>query len=236
MKKLLFSVLLLLAGVWLVVDDLFSPLAPRAEIVEIPDFCGLAEHEIPKDDRFEIKREYRYDETAPKGEVLLQEPSSGSRRKRAANAAPIAVRLVISLGEESVLLPEAVGENARVVAAELRALGCTAEIEYRTGARPSGEVLSMSPPTGTRVPRGTKILLTVSAGTPEESVTVPNLVGLTRAEALTRIWLAQLSLASAEEIDATEDAGTVVAQNYQTGTKVPAGTRITIYISREAGE
>ncbi|MBE6602556.1 MAG: PASTA domain-containing protein [Ruminococcaceae bacterium] len=236
MKKVLFSFLCLLFGIWLVADDLFAPFSPKAEIVEIPELLGLSEQAIVLDDRFELQREYRYDEATPEGTVILQEPAAGSRRKRTSPAEPISVRIVISLGKESIPLPTAVGKDARVVAAELRALGLSVETESRIGARPEGEVLSMSPLAGTRVPKGTKILLTVSAGPSRESVTVPNLVGLSRAQALVRLWTAQLSLAAAEEVESPTEGGIVVAQDHQPGTVVPAGTAITLYVSREVPE
>ena len=75
--------------------------------------------------------------------------------------------------------------------------------------------------------------LTVSAGEPAVTVTVPNVVGLTRADALIRLWLCQLSVGSVIEEISAEEAGSVIRQSHQPGTVVMSGTKITLYVSME---
>ena len=66
----------------------------------------------------------------------------------------------------------------------------------------------------------------------EESVTVPQFYGMTRADALVQLWLAKLSLAEVVEVDSEHPSGTVVRQSHKAGTVVPSGTRLTLYVSR----
>ena len=136
-KALIFSAALLLSAVWLVSDLLLSPLEKPAEVLEIPDFCGRPQAAVERAEWMELVEEYRYDATVPAGTVLSQTPAAGSRRR--AVELPIEIRLVISLGEEQIRLPETVGENVRVAAARLRELGCVVEITYETGAEPETE-------------------------------------------------------------------------------------------------
>ena len=60
LKKLLFSCLLLAVGVWLVIDDLFSPLSPKARVVEIENFCGRVASELSDSAEVAFEVEYRY--------------------------------------------------------------------------------------------------------------------------------------------------------------------------------
>ena len=232
LKKLLFSCLLLVAGAWLVIDDLFAPFAPQARVVEIGDFCGMIAAELSENEDIALELDYRYDAGIPSGVVISQDPAAGARRKRQSEDAPIKVRLVVSLGTETVRLPALVGSDRRKAEAELRALGCVVETVYQSGACTAGEVIWMEPHGGTEVPKGARVVLTVCAGTPEESVTVPNFYGMMRADALVQLWLSGLSLAEVVEIDSEHPSGTVVRQSHQAGTLVPSGTRVTLYVSR----
>lgn len=235
-KRLIFSILLTVSVAWVIADDLVSPLAKDGEIVVIPNYCGEALESIAPSESIATEVEYRYDPNVAVGEVISQEPPANSRRKRAPNGEAISVRLVVSMGAQTVELPQAVGENVRVLSARLRELGCAVEAVYETGVQPEGEVLWMEPPHGTVVPIGTTVRLRVSAGTPTESVRVPDFCGLTRSDALVRLWMAGLSLESAKEIASGEASGRVVEQSHRAGTLVPMGTKITLYISREAEE
>lgn len=224
-----------IATAWLVFDDLFQPLAKRAPVVEIPDFCGLRAEELSADARFSLTFSYRYDAHAPGGVVLAQAPTAGSRQRVAAGE-PVAVKLTVSLGTKQVTLPPCVGRDARAVTAELRAEGLRVHTVSRAGARPAGEVLEMEPKGGTRVPVGSEVTLTVSAGVAAESVTVPSLLGLSRADALTQLWLARLSPGEVVTVDSTAPVGTVIAQSHRAGTLVPAGTRVVLTVSGGAQE
>lgn len=232
LKKLLFSCLLLVAGIWLVIDDLFAPLAPQARVVEIGNFCGMATSRLASSEDIAFEIEYRYDASEPQGVVFSQDPVAGSRRKKGKNDPPIRVKLVVSLGTETVRLPQLLGSDHRQAQADLRALGCVVETVYQSGTRPAGEVIGMEPRGGSEVPKGERVVLTVCAGMPEESVTVPNFYGMTRADALVQLWLSGLSLAETVEIDSEHPSGTVVRQSHQAGTTVPSGTRVTLYVSR----
>jgi len=235
LKKILFSLLLLATGIWLVIDDLFSPLSVSREAVEIPMLCGRELVGLTESEDLDYEIEYRYDAGTDAGIVISQDPIGGSRRKKT-DGEPIRVRLVVSLGTERITLPHLVGSDRREAEARLRELGCTVETLYRSGAYPAGEVLAMEPRGGTEVPKGSHVQLTVSAGIPEESVTVPDFCGLPRADALVGLWLSRLSLAEVVEIESDQPEGLVVRQSHPSGTLVPAGTRITLYVSRFPSE
>lgn len=231
-KKVLFSFLLLATGVWLVVDDLFAPFAPSVPTVEIPDFVGLAAKDLSSNEMISLDVDYRYDAGVASGLVISQDPIGGSMRKYNPETAPIKVRVTVSLGVETVTLPNFVGEERRAAETCLRELGCVVETQYQSGAHPAGEVLRMEPRGGTVIPKGARVVLTVCAGTPEQSVTVPNFYGMSRADALVQLWLAGLSLEEVVEVESELPSGVVARQSLPSGTLVPSGTRMTLYVSR----
>ena len=216
----------------MVIDDLFAPLAPSTPTITIPDFIGSVASQLASNDTIALEIEYRYDSAVASGIVIAQDPIGGSVRKYNAEAGPVEVRLTVSLGVETVTLPPLVGEERRAAESRLRELGCVVETVYQSGARPAGEVLWMEPRGGEVIPKGERVVLTVCAGTPEESVTVPDFYGMSRADALVQLWLAQLSLAEVVEVESDLPSGLVVRQSLPAGTLVPSGTRMTLYVSR----
>ena len=140
--------------------------------------------------------------------------------------------LTVSLGAETVRLPDVVGEDVRRAESILHEIGLAVRTEVRTGAYPEGTVYAMHPRADTELPKGSMITLSVSAGVPAATVTVPDVVGMQRGEALTALWLAQLSVDEVIEEASDAEEGVVIRQNYQSGTVVMAGTRITLTVSR----
>ena len=218
---------------WIVFDDLFSPLGAVSYSVEVPNFCGQHLDSVALADWIDVKTEYRYDTTAPSGIILSQTPVAGSRRKLTAQDPRCTLSLTVSLGKEILTLPNVVGNDARHAVTALREQGFTVETVTQNSAYDEGTVLSTEPRAGTELPKGGKVTVTVSVGMPTVTVTVPNLIGLSRSDALVKLWLSQLAVGEVIEVDTDEEAGTVTAQSHLGGTLVSAGTKITLYVNRE---
>ena len=143
------------------------------------------------------------------------------------------VTVLVSLGCESILLPQTVGRDVYEAATELRNLGLVVTTVMQSSPREAGRVLESEPRAGESVPKGTTITLTVSQGEKQSTVTVPDLCGLTRADALIRLWLCQLNVGEVVEAPSSAPVGTVFRQSHTEGTVVLPGTKITIYVSQE---
>ena len=231
-KRLLFSALLLVLGSFVIFDTLFGVHEGKTVSFEIPDFVGRVADTIPEDTHIEYERSYRYEAGTRAGTVLAQSPPAGSRRKLTAAAPTCKVHLTVSLGTEHVTVPDLCGTDAREAAAILRSMGFSVCEERRESGYPDGCVLSTEPRAGVTVPKGSAVTLTVSAGVPTESVTVPDLRGLSKSDALIRLWLAKLSLGEVYETDSDLPSGEVVKQSHRAGTLVVAGTRVDLTVSR----
>ena len=166
-KKLLFANLLLAAICFVVLDALFGVTSARGERVTVPDFCGATEETLAADERFAVTAEYRYDDS-PAGTILSQEPPAGSVRKIGEDRQKCALRVVVSMGPETVTVPDLVGQNAKVAAAKLRRLGLSVEEKTDCGFdffnRSAGEVLAVDPPAGSILRVGESVCLTVWEG------------------------------------------------------------------------
>ena len=235
-KLLLFSALLLVLGSFVMLDVLFGTHEKGAISIVIPDLLGKREDAIEEDAYLAYERVYRYDAATEAGTVIAQSPLGGSRRKLTERTPTCTVRLTVSLGEESVTVPDLCGTDAREAAARLRELGLSVREERRESAYPEGCVLRTEPRAETRIHKGGTVTLTVSAGVPTESVTVPDLCGLSKSDALMRLWLAKLSLGEVYETDSEAPTGQVVRQSHRAGTVVVAGTRVDLTFSRAGVE
>ena len=231
-RSALVALVLLFAVGWITVDMLFHPFEKAPTTVEIPDFCGLNINNLQAPEWLDVDIEYHYDENTPAGVVFRQTPTGGSRR-RLAEDKPCQVSLAVSLGRESISLPSMIGRDVYEVATELRNLGLVVHTVMQSSPRAVGSVLASEPRAGESVPRGATITLTVSQGEEQKTVHVPNLCGLSRSDALIRLWLCQLGVGEVIEAPSNEPAGTVFGQSHAEGTVVLPGTKITIYISQE---
>lgn len=232
----LFSLLLLLSTAWTVWDSLFLPRGIPSTSVEVPDLCGVALDTLEPPDWMELEVEYRHDANTAAGVILSQSPKGGSWRRLTEANPRCRLFLTVSLGEESVTLPDLMGEDGRVAEGRLRELGLAVSVRRVEGAYPEGTVFDMEPRAGAVLPIGAEVTLVVSAGVPHESVRVPELRGLTRSEALVQLWLSGLSLGEAVELSPSGAGGRVVRQSHPAGTLVLGGTPITVYIGADENQ
>lgn len=225
------ALVLLLAVGWITVDILFQPREKEPTTVEIPNLCGTNINTVNTPEWLDVDIEYRYDENTPAGVVFAQTPTGGSRRRLVSDK--ITCQVTVSLGRESILLPAMTGRDVYEVATELRNLGLVVNTVAEHSPREVGRVLASEPRAGESVPKGATVTLTVSLGEKQKTVSVPNLCGLSRADALIRLWLCQLNVGEVIEAPSNAPLGTVFQQSHAEGTVVLPGTKITIYISKE---
>ena len=124
-----------------------------------------------------------------------------------------------------------VGKDIDDVKVSLLTIGLTPEIQYEESTEHAeGIVMKASVSEGTVVPEGTNIILTVSSGS--EGIEVPDVVGLSEAEAVSGLEQKGFVVSKTEAFDKYIKAGNVISQSPEENEKVPAGTTITICISK----
>lgn len=148
------------------------------------------------------------------------------------------INVIVSTGktEKKVQVPNVVGKNESEAAQTLQAkkLIVESDADY-SDTIPEGNVISTNPPAGTEVPEGTKVKMVVSLGRKVAKSIVPDLLGMSRAEAENAIVSAGLTIGSiSESYDDSVAAGLVISQTVPGGKEVEMGTFVSFVVSRGA--
>ncbi|MCM1568963.1 MAG: Stk1 family PASTA domain-containing Ser/Thr kinase [Roseburia sp.] len=146
------------------------------------------------------------------------------------------VVLTVSAGAAGVEVPELTGDTSREADTRLTALGFVVnEMSDYSDTVEEGRVISQSPESGTKAPKGSVITITVSKGRQEEKVRVPNLVGMTEEDGTVLAVESKLSIGNVSYVYTNEaEAGYICYQSYSQGSYVDEGTAIDIKVSQGA--
>jgi beta-lactam-binding protein with PASTA domain len=163
----------------------------------------------------------------PAGNVISQNPVGGTL---ALAGSPVS--LTISLGPAPVLVPNVVGMTQPAAEAAILAAGL--QVGTVTTANsptvPAGSVISQNPSAGSSVPEGSSVSLVVSLG--PIMVTVPNVVGMTLANAEATITSANLTGGTITTANSdTVPASSVISQTPIAGISVAIGSSVDLVIS-----
>ena len=201
----------------------------RPEQVDVPRVIGLglsdARERLDRAgfEQVEVQRERSLAEI---DRVLRQDPDPGESAPR-----DEAIVLIVSDGPGKVRVPSVRNTPQERAIKELDRAGLkvTADPQASDTVR-RGFAIGTSPVAGTEVDRGSRVRLFVSSGPAQ--VTVPDVVGLTREAAETRITREGLDvLVQLEESEETEDE--VIDQSPEAGTQLDRGDRVTITVAEQ---
>lgn len=207
-----------------------------AERTAVPDFGGLYADSVVQDasftELFDFTIVYKADENSPVGMVVDQDPEPGSSRMITDEGIP--VTLTVSSGIELVTIPDIINDYYPDVQTKLKDLGLNIMTELAPSDTVTEDfVISCKPNVGSAVAAGTYVTVTVSAGPDVNYVDMPNLVGASKAEALTQLAALEL-ICTENEINyvssSEEDSGLVLWQNYEAGEQIVANTKIYLQV------
>lgn len=135
------------------------------------------------------------------------------------------------LGTKSVMLPDVVGKTQQEAEATLKADGFEVAVTTEFSSEATAGIVTKQDPAGNiKVPEGTTVALVVSKGA--DLVEVPNVEGLTEAEALSALEVADLNPRPlAREYSAEVEKGRVIRQDPAAGTSVNRGTTVGYVVS-----
>ncbi|MEV8158555.1 Stk1 family PASTA domain-containing Ser/Thr kinase [Kocuria salsicia] len=170
----------------------------------------------------------KHDSSVPDKHVISMDPTAGTEVDEGSTVA-----VVVSDGPENVDVPgDLVGQSLDYARQALQKAGLgVGEVTTVNSATVAENVVISSDPTpGTSVAHRSAVKLQVSSG----KVTVPDVVGMTRAEAEQALRALDVRLGSDVKIEETQDAetGTVLAQSAPAGSSVSQGSTITLTVAR----
>jgi beta-lactam-binding protein with PASTA domain len=134
-------------------------------------------------------------------------------------------------------VPRVVGLAQTPALRRLNVLGLRPTVVYLRSSQPANRVVAESPAPGTTLRRGSRVRVTVSAGpNPQPTAAVPNVVGQDQTTAAQTLSAAGFKVAvlNRPTSDQSKD-GLVVEAQPKAGSRIPAGSQVTIFVGRFAG-
>ncbi len=164
--------------------------------------------------------------TVAAGNVISESPSASTSVAQGS-----AVNLVVSLGPAMVPVPNVVGLTQANASSAITAAGLTVGTvsTQNSSTVATGNVISQSPSAGSSVAQGSAVSLVVSLG--PVVATVPNVVGLTQANAATAITSAGLTVGTVTTQNSSVAAGDVISESPSAGTSVVPGSAVNLVVS-----
>ena len=225
----LIAVFVFLWNYWL--RDIFSV----AERINIPNFVGESYEDIVNSSEFKklfnFEVNYAIDPDVPEGQIISQEPEAD--RSMMVVPEGIDVSLTVSTGVRQTVIPDVTNKHYQEATIELQNAGFIVEIADTQASDSVTEdyVISTDPAPGEELAAGSTVFLTVSAGPSIKVVTMPNLVGSTEKDAISRIESSNLSYGDTTYSRSDYDEGTVIRQSIEAYSDVEEHTRIFIWVS-----
>lgn len=203
----------------------------KGEMETVPNVVDSSEDEAAETLEaagYEVETESDYSSTVAEGKVAKQSPVGGRQLAKGST-----VTITISKGAEIVTVPDIVEmteEKAKQALKDANLEAGTVTQEASDSVA-EGKVISQGTEKGKRVSAGTKISFVVSKG--EDTVSVPNLKGLTKNKAIAALTAKGLKVGSVtEEYSSSVDKGKVISQSVASGEKVKSSTKVSFVISK----
>lgn len=172
-----------------------------------------------------------YSADVPENNVIFQEPEPGAEIKKGRD-----VRIIISKGAKSILIPNLKGlsvRQARIILEENSLRRGEISSTYSNTIR-KDEVIAQVPSQGTMITRGEGVNLLVSMGIRPRAYKMPDLIGLSLNSAITMIESMDLVLGEIKtHFYKGKPLNTVVAQESLSGYCVTQGSTVNLVINRK---
>lgn len=217
-----------------VVATLFFPYLAPYDTLTVPDLSGVSIAEVERvyGNKLTLLIAYEYSDEYPAGAVISQIPAAGVTRKLYGRDTPPELSLKISSGRHFYTVEKLIGENERNALLTLRNAAIPVKVIYKHSNNvPQGVVISTSPAEGQRVFDGETITLTVSLGKEILTASVPNLYGLTEAQAHSVLEQKGLRVGKITYKNSDATAGTVIVQGHAPYSSVPLDTSVDLTVS-----
>ena len=239
LKTLVFSIIGALAFMFLICLVVFFANVKGEEQVLVPNVVGKnwseALIEMQQKELYP-KIQLRYTDSADDyGQILAQKPVGGSITKAGAR-----ISLTISRGIITSHVENYVGQNIDDVRRTIQSLFANTNKvllhvdspTFKTDSSPAGTILAQTPPEGTAISEPITLKFIVSRGSAEDSVKVPNYVGMSVQQLLRGMEKSNLVFDFSSHI-ATRDEkyGTITRQEIPADQTVKNYSRITLDVA-----
>ena len=229
MLAVIVGILLFLWNFW--VSDLFD----GSETIKVPKLIGSRIEDVLLNpsytDYFDIIPSYEYNSEYEKGVIFEQDIPAD--KNVIMSEKKTTINVVISSGKNVVPMPQVIGIEHRQASITLSQYDLKVELVWETSDTvTSGYVISCIPDEGTEIAPGTTVYLTVSSAPEIKYEEVPNLIGLTKDSAISRLESYNLTYGEIKEEYSDAPKGEVIWQSFEDGAEVPQHTKINFTVSK----
>ena len=218
----------------LLVYALFGSYGGNYTTVVIPDLITLTESEAlaAGEDLFEFSVIYASNPDAKTGSVISQSPPPNVTRKAYRGKKKLHITLTVNAPDKAITVPQTVGLSLRDASLALKNAGFAITVikEYSDDV-PEGRVIFCSNDEGSKVSADTPIVLRVSKGKESEHISLPNLSGMSEADAIDLLKDRKFEIGKITYVESNLPIGRVVSQQYSAGTTLAQGTKISFAVS-----
>ena len=212
---------------YLIVAFVVFPSGVIPRDIKVPNVTGLsfddAVRRLAERGLQGAKGEERFHAASPKGTVLEQSPTAGSRDVEGAT-----ITLAVSIGQQMGKVPALVGMSREDAQRRLESAGFdVGDVSERPSQTPAGQVIDSRPRAGADAPVPGTIALVVSAG--PTVVLVPNVVGRSVSQARSILEAAGLGISEVRDAGGatlTDETAIVSEQTPGATAQVAAGQKI----------
>src|SRR5574344_1860876 len=200
--------------------------------IEIPNLVGRNYDDVVEEyskQGIEIEKEkMEYSSDVQEGDIISQTPEKGTM------TSDKKITVVVSKGQKMVEVPDVTGKDIKVATYELSdTLGFNVEREDVVSEKvASGVIISQDIKKGESKPAGSTIKLQVSKGDGKATVTVPNVIGKTEADAKSALEALKLTVNVKYSEDSTKSNGVVLSQSYPQNQTLKEGSLIDITVNK----
>ena len=200
--------------------------APPPAMISVPGLVGMdvdaAEDEFGDD--FEIETTAEVEDEEPVGTILSQDPESGEARE----GSTISVEVV---GTQVADVPGVVGDGRAAAEGALRDAGFEVSTEERESSfEQEGRVMQQDPEGGESIERGSEVTITV--GTGPDTVPVPDVTGVSAAQAGRILEESGLVLGNVvEDYSASVPVDSIISQDPGEGESLEPGEAVAVTVS-----
>jgi serine/threonine-protein kinase len=185
----------------------------------------LAIRELEKAE-LKVTADQQPSDTVRKGFAIGTSPKEGDRVERGSR-----VRLFVSSGPEQATVPDVVGLTRDAAETRLTREGLDVRVQRRDSDEPEDDVIQQTPAAGTKLDKGEQVTIVVSEG--QQQVDVPNLVGLSEADARRLLRGDKLGITvRRRNTDNEEEDGQVLDQRPGAGVEVDEGRSVIVIVGR----
>jgi eukaryotic-like serine/threonine-protein kinase len=225
------GLLVFLAILLVIVLGLAAYLLPKmfaspSDQVQVPRLAGLTADQARAklaDAGLEVgKPDYGFSDKVPANHVISQTPAADEFVDKGST-----VTFTLSRGTHPTKVPYVIGQTRSQARASLEDAHLTPVFQPVESDQPKGTVVDTDPAAGEQVPRDTQVTVSISRG-PQK---VPNVVGLTQAEAEQKLRDAGFTPSASPDNSSTEPKGTVTGQTPDAGQTLQQGATVFITVS-----